>query len=415
MLFKGRVLLITICVGAMLTASLQAQQNGDYYGGLEAFRQGDWEKAIKDWAPLVTQGDAEAIYRLALLYESAPAPYTDPPRALELYRQLATAGNPRAQNNLGRLYETGFGTAVDETQAARWYREAARQGRSIAQANLARMYEDGRGGDRSLKEALRWYRAAAGQGHAASQNRVGYAYATGNGLPADDGQAARWFKRAAKHGLASAENNQAVFLDSGRGGKHQPGKALDGFTRAAAQDLVAARTNLALKYRAGHGVIRDRVKADAWQQQVAGRAMEPFTLLLDLDVTPEIVQVVTPVMLPSTVEKTEQPPRSDDTLTADQWYARGQSHASGEGRARNLAAAEQAFLRAAERSHGMAAYKLGWIYMRGHTADGKPNLVEAYRWFRTAAEAEIGDAANWQDRLVDDLTRKERRELGIDN
>ncbi|MDH3627266.1 MAG: hypothetical protein OEV00_09280 [Acidobacteriota bacterium] len=425
----------TFALSMVVALTVLAQEGGDYYGGLEAYERGDHEVAIELWQPLVRQGDDEASYRLALLYESAPAPYRDPSAAVQLYERLATDGNPRAQNNLGRCFEAGIGTEVNLERAVHWYRQAARQGRSIAQANLARLYESGRGVSRSLDDAIRWYRAAASQGHAGSQNRVGYAYATGEGLPSDGGQAAKWFKRAAKNDLADAQNNLAVLLDEGRAGKAQPGKALDGYARAAAQDLVAAQINLAGKYRHGRGVIRDTAKADLWVQRIKGRQREPFTLTLALPfdppptsepkpvvVTLEPTKTIEPTVVePTVVEPTVVEPvestveRVESSVTPDQWYERALAYGSGEGKSRDLAAAEQAYRRAADAGHGMAAYKLGFVYMRGLSAHGKVDYLEAHRWFGVAASRGIGDAATWQKKMSEKLTRKERRDAGLDD
>ncbi|MFI3185043.1 MAG: SEL1-like repeat protein [Methylococcaceae bacterium] len=53
----------------------------------------------------------------------------------------AQEGDPDAQYNLAYLYENGLGVAKDETRALELYQQAADQGNSAAQANLNEINE----------------------------------------------------------------------------------------------------------------------------------------------------------------------------------------------------------------------------------------------------------------------------------
>ena len=66
-------------------------------------------------------------------------------KALRLWAPLAEDGNANAQNNLGAMYENGQGIAADMKEAARWYRRAAEQAHTDAQMNLGRLYMTGQG------------------------------------------------------------------------------------------------------------------------------------------------------------------------------------------------------------------------------------------------------------------------------
>jgi TPR repeat protein len=52
------------------------------------------------------------------------------------YRRSAEQGNAEAQYRLGVLYERGDGVAKDVAQAAAWYRRAADQGNTEADERL---------------------------------------------------------------------------------------------------------------------------------------------------------------------------------------------------------------------------------------------------------------------------------------
>jgi TPR repeat protein len=86
--------------------------------------------------------------------------------ALRLWRPLADAGNANAQFRLGVMYHNGQGVPQDYAAAAAWYRKAAEQGNKWAQYLLGVMYGIGQGVPQDYVETVAWYRRAAEQGHA---------------------------------------------------------------------------------------------------------------------------------------------------------------------------------------------------------------------------------------------------------
>lgn len=102
--------------------------------------------------------------------------------ALREYRLLAAQGDAEAQFRLGVMYFIGQGILDDYKEAIKWYRLAAGQGHANAQNNLGGMYADGRGVPKDYKEAIKWYRLAAGQGVADAQNNLGEMYENGQSV-----------------------------------------------------------------------------------------------------------------------------------------------------------------------------------------------------------------------------------------
>ncbi len=159
-----RMLIPIVFVLCLLVWSACAPEG--FQAGVDAYNQGDYETAFKEWLPLAEQGEAEAQY------------------------------------NLGVLYDKGQGVPQDDTKAVRWYRLAAGQGNSAAQFNLGVMYANGQGVPQDDGEALRWYRLAAEQGKASAQNNLGVSYAKGQGVLQDYAQAHMWAS------LAAAQNQE---------------------------------------------------------------------------------------------------------------------------------------------------------------------------------------------------------------
>ena len=181
--------------------------------GVEAYRNRDYKLAVKQFVPPAENGDAVALFYIALMYENAEGLPENFPQAMLLYRRAADMGYAPAQNNLGVMFETKAGTERSYKDAAIWYRKAAAQGNAPAQFNLGLMYYIGRGSDvpRSFKEAAAWYLKAAEQGYAPAQNSLARMYEYGQGMPVSLMQAYMWYSLASETGNeAFKANRQAI-------------------------------------------------------------------------------------------------------------------------------------------------------------------------------------------------------------
>ena len=98
--------------------------NADFNDGWDAYTDGDFRGASKEWQPLAEKGDA------------------------------------KSQTNLGILYFNGKGVLKDYKQAVRLLKMAGNQGEAEAQFILGKIYIDGDGVTRSLKNAKYWVNLA---------------------------------------------------------------------------------------------------------------------------------------------------------------------------------------------------------------------------------------------------------------
>lgn len=79
----------------------------------------------------------------------------------------AENGNAEAQYHLALLYDTGTSLSRNPREAEKWYKKAAIAGRADAQYYLAKLYSTENSGIRQdVKEAAKWYKASAEQGYA---------------------------------------------------------------------------------------------------------------------------------------------------------------------------------------------------------------------------------------------------------
>ena len=167
----------------LLTSATQA----DYQTGLDAYQQGDFEKAHYEWIKVAVSKEGEA--HPAVRAESEYA--------------------------LGMLYWLGQGVEQDTSAAAVWLREAAELDHAGAQSKLGYLYLSGEGVPHNDFEALKWLQMAAYKNDADAQYNLGIMYRDGMGVDPDPGQSMYWFRQAADNGdpVSAGIVSDGVFMD----------------------------------------------------------------------------------------------------------------------------------------------------------------------------------------------------------
>jgi len=148
-----------------LAREWMAQHQADFRAGLDAYNQGDYATALKEWQPLAEQGDAAAQFNLGGMYSLGQGVPQDDQEAVRWWRLAAEQGDAAAQFNLGVSYDQGRGVPQDDGEAVRWYRLAAVQGHATAQFNLGILYDKGQGVSQDYIQAHMWVNLASAQGH----------------------------------------------------------------------------------------------------------------------------------------------------------------------------------------------------------------------------------------------------------
>lgn len=112
------------------------------------------------------QGDAQAQYALALLYEyGGETVARDHKKSLQFFRKSADKQVAGACLYLGLKYEHGNGVGQDYKKAICYYLCAARQDWPMAQFFLADFYAQGKGVKTSVLTALAWLGLAREHGY----------------------------------------------------------------------------------------------------------------------------------------------------------------------------------------------------------------------------------------------------------
>ena len=367
----------------MSASSLSA----DYREGVEAYRRGDFQAALKEWGPLGEAGHPQALVGLGLMHEAGRGVEQDLTEAVRLYRLAAEQDSAEGQTSLGVMYEYGIGVDQSVTEAVRWYRLAGEQGHARGQKNLGTMYEFGKGVQRSLTEATRWYRLAAEQGYAEGQTSLGVMYENGAGIEQNFTEAVRWYRLAAEQGHARGQKNLGLMYESGRGVAQSLAEAVRWYQLAAEQGYAKAQKNLGTMYEFGRGIEQNFTEAVRLYRLAAeqGHAEGQTSLGVMYD----------------NGEGVEQNPTEAARwyrLAAEQGHARGQKnlgtmHEFGKGVQRSLTEAVRWYRLAAEQGYAEGQTNLGVMYVNGAGVDQSSR--EAARWFQLAAEQGHARAQNY--------------------
>ena len=152
------------------------------------------------------QGNAEAQFRLGVIYGNGDGVELDHDQAVAWFNQAARQGHENALITLAWMYANGAGVAVDESRARELYLLAADHGSAKAQYVAATMYRFAQyGADKDPARALHYYTLAANQGFATAQFALGKLLMEGKLVAKDDVTALQWLMLADANGSKRAE------------------------------------------------------------------------------------------------------------------------------------------------------------------------------------------------------------------
>ena len=180
---RPKRVLVTALTAVLLLAGGHA--SAGLNEGLDALRRSDYAAAVKELRPLAERGNAEAQYRVGLMYEFGRGYPQDKAQGVAWLTKAASQGHAGAQQELGVIHTTGDGVPKDDAKAVAWFEKSAAQGNLAAQYNLGLMIARGDGTKEDIPKALEWFRKAAAQGFAPALAKLGVAYEEGTGVKQD--------------------------------------------------------------------------------------------------------------------------------------------------------------------------------------------------------------------------------------
>lgn len=185
--------------------------------GIDAYRLGEYERALEELTPLASLDNPSAAYYLALMFLEGRAVTKNEVSAMRWLVRSAQSGYVTAQLKLAEMYERGEGVAQDYRGAARWMAEAAELGNTDAQYYLGMYYRQGVGVVQDDAQAYEWVLRSVERG--ASHERgldallyLGAANEWGRGRRQDLVEAYKWYSLAAGY----SSDDRRMYEEAGR-------------------------------------------------------------------------------------------------------------------------------------------------------------------------------------------------------
>lgn len=143
-----------------MTDNQQFERDMQLSSGIAAFEAKHFAQAADLLEPMANDGDAEAQFRMAVMYQNGLGMVANEERALKNMQAAAEQGHALAQHGLGFMYMEGECVAQDGELAVAWLEKAADQGLAGSLATLAMMYNEGRGVAQDKDKARELYQRA---------------------------------------------------------------------------------------------------------------------------------------------------------------------------------------------------------------------------------------------------------------
>lgn len=183
---------------------------------------------------------------------------------IEAYILKASQGDAQAQYDLAVIYDQGINTPINPKEAYKWYLLSAENKNMYGQYALGFLYENGINVSKDQSMAIKWYTLSAEQNYVFAQFNLGAIYLAIN----DYEDSLKWFLKAAEQGLDQAQYITGIFYDNGIGTKKDTASAVQWWMLSAEQNYGYAQYALGEYYQA-----EDRNKSLKWYEMAQAQGI----------------------------------------------------------------------------------------------------------------------------------------------
>lgn len=202
------------------------------------------------------QGEADAQYRLGIMYADGDGLPQDTAQALEWLRKAGEQGVAEAWYRLSVMYNTGLGLPQKKELSRDSLRETIRERKAVAAYDAGISKYKGRGTLLDPEGGLRLLREAARLGHPKAPE-----------ILVEAALFRAW--DVAKYGDAEAKYRLASRFFLGKDMPADKGKAFDWYSQAAELGYAAAQYLLGVAFYEGVDLAKDLVRARYWLEKAA--------------------------------------------------------------------------------------------------------------------------------------------------
>ena len=161
--------LLALLAGLSMTLLLPTSVLAEYDIAIDAYMDGNYKRALREFKESAKAGDPKAMFHLANMYAAGEGIQKSLTQAVKLYKRSAKRGYANAQYNLGIMYYTGEGVTKSTSKAVKWWKKAAEQKLPSAQFNLAIAYAKGEGVKKDYTKSYMWAFISAAYGNQQSK------------------------------------------------------------------------------------------------------------------------------------------------------------------------------------------------------------------------------------------------------
>ena len=243
----------------------------------------DYSRAILLYEEAIILENSYAMNNRAVMHQNGQGGVVDYPAAITLYEQAIALNNSYAMNNRAIMHQNGQGGTVDYPAAIALYEQAVAHGDTYAMNNRASMHRCGQGGDVDYPAAIALYEQAIAHGDTYAMNNRASMHRYGQGGDVDYPAAIALYNQAIAFNHASAMNNRASMHRYGQGGDVNYSAAIALYEQAIAHDNAYAMNNRASMHRYGQGGNIDYPAAIAlYEQAIALKNTEAMNNRADM-------------------------------------------------------------------------------------------------------------------------------------
>ena len=135
----------------LLFGGYDISQGSELQRAAAAYKEGDYDTALKIFMPLAEKGDMVAQFNVAKMYRKGSGVPKDYKTAVKWFALSAEQGNAKAQYHLGVAHSFGLGVVPDYKIALKWFNRSAEQGNTFSQYHLSRLFYLGNVGFQKIK------------------------------------------------------------------------------------------------------------------------------------------------------------------------------------------------------------------------------------------------------------------------
>ena len=189
--------LLTLCLCLIFTPLAKAESPVDSYNqGIDAFKQGDYVKAVEAWKNACNADYINACFNLGLSYLDGQGVQKNEKQASQFMEKSCNHNDVAGCFFLGEMYAKGRGVKQDYAKAVQLLEKACNGGVGESCNNLGSLYLNGLGVKKNDKQANQIFERACENGVAKSCHHLGNAYFHGDGVKQSYTQASKLYEKA---------------------------------------------------------------------------------------------------------------------------------------------------------------------------------------------------------------------------